>query len=79
MLVTQATEILASASERLEVADHACPIVSGGGTGTLDLQREAGVLVIDEEERVAPVSASPRDEARRNLTNPGRLHATISR
>ncbi|MCW2968159.1 MAG: low-specificity D-threonine aldolase, partial [Solirubrobacteraceae bacterium] len=39
-----AAEILRAERERLERAGLACPVVSGGGTGTLDLAGEAGAL-----------------------------------
>jgi D-serine deaminase-like pyridoxal phosphate-dependent protein len=42
--VWRAAEILAAERDRLLAAGHACPVISGGGTGTLDLAVEAGVL-----------------------------------
>lgn len=42
--VWRAAEILAAERDRLAAAAHPCPIISGGGTGTLDLAIEAGVL-----------------------------------
>jgi D-serine deaminase-like pyridoxal phosphate-dependent protein len=42
--VWRAAEILATERDRLLAAAHACPVISGGGTGTLDLAVEAGVL-----------------------------------
>ena len=40
----QAAETLRAERGRLEAAGFACPIVSGGGTGTFDVSSEAGVL-----------------------------------
>jgi D-serine deaminase-like pyridoxal phosphate-dependent protein len=42
--VWRAAEILAAERDRLLAAAHQCPVISGGGTGTLDLAVEAGVL-----------------------------------
>jgi D-serine deaminase-like pyridoxal phosphate-dependent protein len=42
--VWRAAEILSAERDRLLAAGHACPVISGGGTGTLDLAVEAGVL-----------------------------------
>jgi D-serine deaminase-like pyridoxal phosphate-dependent protein len=42
--VWRAAEILAAERDRLLAAAHSCPVISGGGTGTLDLAVEAGVL-----------------------------------
>lgn len=42
--VTRAAEILHAERDRLEAAGYDCPIVSGGGTGTLSLARDAKVL-----------------------------------
>jgi D-serine deaminase-like pyridoxal phosphate-dependent protein len=42
--VWRAAEILTAERDRLLAAGHACPVISGGGTGTLDLAVEAGVL-----------------------------------
>jgi D-serine deaminase-like pyridoxal phosphate-dependent protein len=42
--VSRAAEILAAERDRLVAGGHACPVISGGGTGTLDLAVEAGVL-----------------------------------
>ena len=40
----QASETLRAERQRLEAAGFACPIVSGGGTGTFDVSSDAGVL-----------------------------------
>jgi D-serine deaminase-like pyridoxal phosphate-dependent protein len=42
--VWRAAEILTAERDRLLAAGHACPVISGGGTGTLDLAVEAGAL-----------------------------------
>jgi D-serine deaminase-like pyridoxal phosphate-dependent protein len=42
--VWRAAEILAAERDRLRAAAYACPVISGGGTGTLDLAVEARVL-----------------------------------
>jgi D-serine deaminase-like pyridoxal phosphate-dependent protein len=42
--VWRAAEILAAERDRLLAATGACAVISGGGTGTLDLAVEAGVL-----------------------------------
>jgi D-serine deaminase-like pyridoxal phosphate-dependent protein len=42
--VRRAAEILAAERDRLLAAAHPCPVISGGGTGTLDLAVEAAVL-----------------------------------
>ena len=43
-LVRRAGEILANERSRLQTRGHRCSIVSGGGTGTIDLVTEVGVL-----------------------------------
>lgn len=43
-MVWQCQEILRVEKERLEQAGFACPVVSGGGTGTWDIAAEGGVL-----------------------------------